>query len=141
MTSTHADGILPTNNEVFVFGSNYAGRHGKGAALVAKEQFGAAYGIGSGFMSAGSPKHSYAIPTKGHKLEVLSLGVIKTHVNCFIKFANKHSTMKFFVSRIGCGLAGYQDHQIAPLFKGCEDNVIFPEEWALFVAKNEIGCI
>lgn len=114
-----------------MFGSNLAGRHGKGAALEARKSFGAAYGTGEGFMSAGHPKHCYAIPTKGHKLEVLSIAAIKVHVDAFLAFTKEKPHLTFFVTRIGCGLAGYQDQQIAPLFAGCSDNVIFPDEWKL----------
>lgn len=130
----HTDNTLPTNGEVFVFGSNYGGRHGKGAALVAKEQFGAKYGEAKGYqysdpiLPGARVKHCYAIPTKNSALITLSLEVIKSHVETFIYFSrsNQHT---FFVTRVGCGLAGYKDEQIAPMFSGCGDNVIFPEEW------------
>ena len=45
-------------DEVFVFGSNLAGRHCGGAARVARERFGAIMGQGVGMQG-----QSYAIPT------------------------------------------------------------------------------
>lgn len=129
--SFHLDGTLPVAPDaVFVFGSNAPfGRHGKGAALVAKERFGARYGQGVGF--AGS---SYAIPTKTSAtqrgpLTALPLAVISEHVTTFLDFARQHPQRSFFVVRIGCYLAGYRDDQIAPLFRGAPTNCDFPEAW------------
>lgn len=128
----HVDGEIPIHNEVFVFGSNLAGRHGKGAALIAKNMFGAKHGLGEGYSNAGFDKfqqHSYAIPTKDRNLNVLDLVRIHESVVRFIDYANKNPDMNFYVTRIGCGLAGYKDNDIAPLFKECPMNVIFPENW------------
>jgi hypothetical protein len=129
--SYHLDGTLPVAPDaVFVFGSNAPfGRHGKGAALVAKERFGARYGQGVGF--AGS---SYAIPTKTSvaqrgPLTVLPLDVVRGHVATFLDFARQHPELLFFVVRIGCYLAGYRDDQIAPLFRGAPTNCSFAKEW------------
>lgn len=113
---------------IFVFGSNLAGRHGKGAAKTAKQQYGAQYGIG-----IGRTGNAYAIPTKGFHLEVLALDVIQFHVEVFIQYAREHSGLPFQLTRIGCGLAGYKDYQIAPMFKGVPGNVIVPEEWKSFL--------
>ena len=108
-------------NEVFVFGSNYAGRHGRGAALDAL-QFGAIPGQGTGLMG-----QSYGIATKGRRLEVLSLTEIGGQVRRFITFARDHPELTFLVTEIGCGLANYTPRQIAPLF-GTEipENVRLP---------------
>ena len=84
---------------VFVFGSNLAGRHGKGAALFARNNHGAIYGVGVGIQN-----NSYAIPTKDHNLRTLPLHIIKQHVDEFIEYA-KHSNDTFQVTRVGCGLA------------------------------------
>ena len=110
--------------QIFVFGSNLAGRHGAGAALTARKYQGAIYGQGSGMQGC-----SYAIPTKGKNLEILDLEVIETHVKEFIHFANNHPKLTFSVTRIGCGLAGYKDWQIAPMFRDAPDNCDLPEGW------------
>lgn len=81
-SSFHTDGSLPlTDREIFVFGSNLAGRHGKGSALVARRSYGAIYGKGVGLFG-----RSYAIPTKGHQLEVLPLVQINKSVEVFKQF-------------------------------------------------------
>jgi hypothetical protein len=129
----HADKTLPTNGEVFVFGSNEAGIHGLGAALEARKSFGASIGVGVGYMSAGGSKHSYAIPTKNKQIRTLSMGAIQGYITEFVMYAKDNSQTVFFITRIGCGLAGYKDYQIAPLFKDCGDNVIFPKEWEIYL--------
>jgi len=108
-------------NQVFVFGSNTRGYHGKGAALQAKQDFGAIQGQAEGLQG-----HSYGIPTRhlerrGNKLvfKNLYLGNIKNYVNRFIEFAKAHPELEFLVTEIGCGLAGYTVEQIAPLFCSC----------------------
>lgn len=108
--------------KIFVFGSNLAGRHGAGAARDAVRFHGAIYGLGTGLQGS-----SYAIPTKGLRMEVLPLPEIKKHVDTFIEFARRHQEMTFKVTRIGCGLAGYVDAQIAPMFVGAPENVEFFE--------------
>jgi hypothetical protein len=109
---------------IFVFGSNLAGRHGKGAALYARTHYGAEYGVGIGKTGC-----SYAIPTKDRNLNVLGLETIRGHVQEFIQYAKDHPQHTFQVTRIGCGLAGYKDHQIAPMFIGAPNNCQLPEEW------------
>lgn len=107
--------------EVFVFGSNYAGRHGRGAAKDALK-FGALMGKGKGPMG-----RTYAIATKGHKLEVLPLDAIRSQVKTFLAFARVTTEYRFLVTPIGCGLAGYSPKDIAPMFEGAPGNVILPE--------------
>ena len=124
----HADGTLPQNGEVWVFGSNLAGVHGAGAAKVALERFGAEYGFGIGRVN-----DTYAIPKKGIALEVLSIDQITPHIRVFLDYA-RTSKRQFFVTRIGCGLAGYADADIAPLFKGAPANCSFANEWKEFLA-------
>ena len=109
---------------VFLFGSNAAGRHGKGAALAAFREHGAIMGQGRGLQG-----NSYAIPTKDYNIKTRPLADIYVDVREFIKFAEANPDMWFFVTRIGCGLAGYQDHQIAPMFKGAPDNCVFQGDW------------
>jgi hypothetical protein len=98
-------------NEIFVFGSNEAGRHGKGAALTARSKYGARYGQGSGRQG-----DSYAIPTKDKHLNTLPIEYIKPYVIKFCEYAFDHPELKFYVTRIGCGLAGYKEKDIRPLF-------------------------
>lgn len=109
---------------IFVFGSNLAGRHGKGAALYALKNHGAIYGQGIGMQN-----QSYAIPTKDEKLKTLPLEKINIYVRDFLEFASENQNLNFLVTRIGCGLAGYKDWQIAPMFKNYTHNCKMPIEW------------
>jgi hypothetical protein len=109
---------------IFVFGSNLAGRHGKGAALFAKRYHGAVYGQGAGLQG-----NSYGIPTKDSNLKTLHLFVIDHHVRDFIEFAEANPDMTFQVTKIGCGLAGYKEADIAPLFQGAPYNCQLPANW------------
>lgn len=111
------------SNEIFVFGSNLAGIHGKGAANDALA-FGAEYGKGSGPYG-----QTYAIPTKDHLLKPLPIDTIRGHVKFFLWWARENDDLVFLVTPIGCGLAGYSPKEIAPLFKGAPPNVILPEEF------------
>ena len=106
-------------DEVFVFGSNLAGMHGGGAAYIAFKQFGAVMGCGVGLRG-----QSYAIPTMQGGVET-----IKPYVDDFIAFAKEHPELFFYVTRIGCGIAGFRDKEIAPLFKEALEleNVCLPE--------------
>lgn len=125
---THIDGVAPPPGAVFVFGSNLAGRHGAGAAKYAAQHCQAEYGVG-----IGRTGNSYAIPTKGNQLEVLPLSDIYGHVKQFITYAKQNPTQQFHLTRVGCGLAGYRDTQVAPLFIGVPKNVNVPDEWAKHV--------
>ena len=109
---------------IFVFGSNLAGRHGRGSAKEAVEKHGAIYGIGIGLQG-----QSYAIPTKTADLQILSLETIKWHVEYFEFFAMAHRQLIFNVVAIGCGLAGYSPKQIGPLFQYRPINVNLPPEF------------
>lgn len=115
-------------NQIFVFGSNLAGRHGAGAALDAVSNWGAKYG-----QAFGRQGRSFAIPTKGKDFETLTIDVIECYVNAFIDYADENSHLEFLVTRIGCGLAGYQDSEIAPLFKSVPYNCVMPPEWNDYV--------
>lgn len=114
-------------NEIFVFGSNLEGRHGGGAARMACQKFGAVYGQGVGLQG-----QSYAIPTMQGGIET-----IKPYVDEFIVFAKHHPEMSFLVTRIGCGIAGFDDSQIAPLFKKAADveNIKLPETFWKILKK------
>lgn len=110
--------------EIFVFGSNLAGRHGKGAAKFALDFYGAKYGQGVGLQGS-----SYAIPTKDESIQTLPLERISQYVMQFLDFAEENPNLKFWVTPIGCGLAGYTPKQIAPMFRSPPSNVELPQEF------------
>jgi hypothetical protein len=121
----HKDGALPTAGEIFVFGSNLAGRHGAGAARVAFQQYGAILGQGQGLQG-----QSYAIPTKDAALKSLPLEMVYFNVQQFLGFAQARPHLRFFVTRVGCGLAGNADVDIAPFFSSyLTGNLSLPEPW------------
>lgn len=120
--------------EVFVFGSNLAGRHGAGSAREAYLNHGASYGIGKGRCG-----NSYAIPTKDKRLSILPLYVIKQHVEVFLQYAHQHPDDIFTVVSIGCGLAGYVPEQIAPMFRYHPRNVRLTKEFELVLAGIKRG--
>lgn len=109
---------------IFVFGSNLAGRHGRGSALEAVRNHGAIYGQGTGPQG-----NAYAIPTKGWHMEVLPPKEIAFYVDRFRLYAAVNLHLTFDVVAIGCGLAGYRPDQIAPLFKNMTPNVVLPAEF------------
>lgn len=111
-------------NEIFVFGSNERGAHGKGAALYAVRNFGAVSGKGYGLYG-----QSFAIPTKDLYIKTLPLNKIKSYVDRFIEFAKINNQYIYYITNIGCGLAGYTHNQIAPMFAECVDmnNIILSE--------------
>ena len=111
-------------HKIFVFGSNLAGRHGAGAALFARQYHGAIYGKGVGIQG-----NSYALPTKDEHLRSLPLEEIKTYVDQFLSYAEYHPELDFIVTRVGCGLAGYTDDEIKPMFNAAPNNCHLPEEW------------
>lgn len=114
-------------NEIFVFGSNTAGRSGAGAAKTAVDKFGAKYGVGVGMTG-----QCYAIPTKDDNIQTLPLCKIEFYVGQFLRFAINSPDKKFLVTKIGTGLASYKISDIAPLFFKfglAGDNVILPYEF------------
>ncbi len=108
-------------NEVFVFGSNLAGAHGGGAALLAYRKFGAIWGQGVGMQG-----QSYGIPTMHGGVDA-----IKPYVDEFIEFAKTHPDLTFLVTRVGCGIAGFTSEEISPLFAKAHDveNIVLPAGW------------
>ncbi len=115
-------------NEIFVFGSNLEGSHGGGAASIAAKKFGAVWGQGVGLQG-----QSYGIPTMhGGVL------VIKPYVDEFIEFAKNNPELDFLVTRIGCGIAGFREEEMAPLFGNAIslENVYLPDTfWDIIVKK------
>ena len=114
-------------NEIFVFGSNLQGMHGGGAARVAHEKFGAVWGEGIGLQG-----QSYAIPTMHGGVDVIA-----PYVNDFIAFAKEHPELKFLVTEIGCGIAGFRISEMAPLFKEAlkMENIYLPERFIEVLEK------
>lgn len=112
------------NRTVFVFGSNLAGRHGKGAALHARKHYGAEYGV-----AYGPTGQAFAIPTKDERLRPLPLERIADFVNMFIVYAAAHPEKTFQLTAIGTGLAGYTPSDIAPMFNKAPPNVVRPKEF------------
>lgn len=108
-------------NEVFVFGSNLAGAHGGGAALLAYRKFGAIWGQGVGLQG-----QSYGIPTMHGGIDA-----IKPYVDEFIEFAKTRPDLTFLVTRVGCGIAGFTNEEISPLFAKAHDvsNIVLPSGW------------
>lgn len=115
-------------NEIFVFGSNLEGRHASGAARIAHNKFGAIWGQGVGLQGS-----SYAIPTMQGGVET-----IRPYVDEFVAFAKAHSDLRFYVTKIGCGIAGFSEWDIAPLFADAIDveNIILPREFVLIILRT-----
>lgn len=115
------------DDEVFVFGSNLQGMHAGGAAAAAWRFFGAVMGRGVGLQG-----HSYAIPTMQGGVETIA-----PYVDEFIDFARQHGDLYFYVTRIGCGIAGFSDEQIAPLFRNALSlpNVCLPKSFVDFIGQ------
>lgn len=115
-------------NEVFVFGSNLQGMHGGGAAYFAWKKFGAVWGQGTGLQG-----QSYAIPTMQGGVET-----IKPYTDEFIEFARKRHDLFFYVTPIGCGIAGFSKEEIAPLFKDAYDvpNIALPLSFCEILKKQ-----
>lgn len=118
-TSENITSLKP--GEIFVFGSNLSGSHGGGAARVAYRKFGAVWGQGVGLQG-----QSYGIPTMHG-----GVAEIKPYVDDFIAFAEAHPELKFYVTRIGCGIAGFKVRQIAPLFRDALgiSNIVLPRDF------------
>lgn len=107
-------------NELFVFGSNLEGHHDGGAARVALEKFGAIYGKGVGLQG-----QSYAIPTMGGLLQ------IRMYALDFLRFVKDHPELTFYLTKVGCGIAGHKEADIIQMFQmlGEMPNLIKPEGW------------
>jgi len=117
---------------IFVFGSNLDGVHGAGAARWAYDHHCAQMGVGEGLTGV-----SYALPTVGRKLARMSLLEVEKHVQRFIAFAAAQPKAIFQVTRIGCGLAGFTDAEIAPMFADAPPNCLFDSAWEEFLPTKE----
>ena len=116
------------DNEIFVFGSNLEGSHGGGAAAIAARKFGAIWGQGVGLQG-----QSYGIPTMHG-----GIPAIKPYVDEFIEFAKNNAELDFLVTRIGCGIAGFLEEEIAPLFENAAslENVYLPDTFWDIIEKR-----
>jgi hypothetical protein len=121
----HVEGEKPPRPPalVFVFGSNLERHHCGGAARIARDEFQAERGV-----SMGRTNMAYAIPVISQG-ETLSLEAIGSSVREFVAYADANPAFTFYVVRVGCGLAGYADAQVAPLFVSAGANCIFSEKW------------
>ena len=121
--------------EIFCFGSNLSGIHGAGAARHAMLHHGATMFQGSGLQGS-----SYALPTKGVNISFMPLEEIGGHVDAFISFAKSRPDLTFRVTRVGCGLAGFKDEEIAPLFRDALElpNVRLPQGWRHYITTGEV---
>jgi hypothetical protein len=124
-------------NGIFVFGSNESGIHGAGAAAFAKKNFGAYQDQGFGLMNK-----SFGIPTKDWVIQKLPLEAVKFYVNRFIAFTRRYNEddNDYYVTKIGCGLAGFTPEQIAPLFTEVRNqrNVYLPQEFIDIIDNQSI---
>jgi len=115
-------GCLPME-DVFVFGSNLSGVHGKGAALVAATQWGAQRGVGEGLTG-----RAYALPTKRTPYVKMEMSEVEASVQRFVAHAQSSPEKRFLLTKVGCGLAGFAEDQIAPLFRQAPPNVFLIDE-------------
>lgn len=106
-------------DEVFVFGSNASGAHGGGAARFAYDRFGAVWG-----QSEGLQGQSYGIDTMS------GLTVFEEQAHRFLAFAESHPELRFLMTEVGCGIAGYTPDQVAGFFRGAPDNVVLPPSFS-----------
>lgn len=119
------------NGEITVGGSNYRGVHGAGWAKIAHMSFGLLMGFSEGLCGS-----AYAIPTKDKDLKSLPLKEIKQHVDNFIDFAHRNPQLKFFVTPVGTGLAGYKAEDIAPMFVMASNNCVFSIDWKPYLEQK-----
>lgn len=111
-------------NEVFVFGSNLKGQHLGGAAWVALGKFGAKIGVGEGLIG-----QAYAFPTLDENMQKRTKIALQGSVIWFRKTAQSLPALTFYLTKVGCGIAGYSENSMKKLFEDVPPNVIKPEGW------------
>lgn len=123
----HMDGTSPLPKQIFVFGSNLRGHHGAGAARHAMDVLGAEYGVAEGFTGK-----CYAIPTKNARIDTMTIDEIRPYADRLVQAMKDNPQVDFFMTRVGCVLAGHSDRAMATLFKGAQrlTNVDWPADWA-----------
>lgn len=115
---------------IFVFGSNLQGRHGKGAALHAKLHYGAKNGVAEGLTGS-----AYALPTKNTPYKNMSFEELSVHAEKFVIFSKQRQDLTFLLTKIGCGLAGFNEKEVSKLFNSCLDNVLLVDEKENVISK------
>lgn len=128
----HVDGTKPKSDQIFVFGSNLAGFHGAGAAKFANIDRGLRYGHGA---TGWHKDHfTYGIPTKNQNIQTMHISEIKPYIDQFVTFTRHYPDLSFFLTTVGCGLAGFKHEKMAPLFWGLNpDNCSIPDVWAQYL--------
>ena len=135
---SHKDGSQPKNPDaIFVFGSNTEGQHWGGAAAAAFHHYGAKWG-----KSFGASGKSFAIPSvevtldrKGNEKSrrTLELAELRAYVKRFRRYVTAHPDLEFFLTRVGCSIAGLKDEDVGPMFGPPQPNVNYPKEWVKLV--------
>lgn len=118
---------------VFVFGSNTQGRHGAGAARCAVQYYGAIYG-----QAEGRQGYSYAIVTKELRPGYTQPGMqeIRAGVERFVEYARAHPELCFYITAVGCGLAGFNPRDVAPMFRNVPENCLLPPRWERYLGSG-----
>jgi hypothetical protein len=111
-------------NEILVFGSNLRGAHAGGAARLAKDKFGAQEGVGEGLTG-----QCYAFPTLTANFSKVSRAALEASRDRFFAAARQHPEKTFLLTKVGCGIAGFTEDEIRPLFENAPANVVLPEDW------------
>lgn len=122
-------------NQIFVFGSNTQGRHGKGTALLAYKHFGAIYGQARGLQG-----QSYAICTKDLTKElhpsVFEDNIIN-QIHELYFYASLHTDKEFLVAyTLASNLNGYIPQGMADMFAKAgpiPENIVFSEDFAKLI--------
>ncbi len=128
----HKDCDLPNKGEIFVFGTALGGVHSLSSTSPFNGQAESVAVYGEGYFSDELGNHSYAIPVKNESFCLMPLQTISVFISNFIGFT-KVSKLIFFVTNVGCGADGYSASSIAPMFRECGENVIFPETWRQYL--------
>lgn len=131
LTFTPDNVLSVLDHQIFVFGSNLSGYHTSGLAKLARQNFGARYGLGEGISG-----RCYALPVKDENLVKLPLKLIHFYVKRFIDIATLNPSVTFLLTKVGCGKSGYRVEDIAPMFKNVPSNVVVPVEFYNFNYSN-----
>ena len=120
----HNEGRIAQSGWVWVFGSNVTGIHAAGEARMAKNNFGAVYGVSEGRM-----RDSYAIPVKSKNLQSLPIPTLQDNVARFFEHVKSCPRERFYITKVGCGTGEYKDELVAPLFMDAPPNCSFSADW------------
>jgi len=111
-------------NQIFIFGSNGLGKHIGGAARQAFEKFGAQMGVSEGWCG-----QAYAFPTLNKHFQKCSMRQLRASRDRLFKVCEQNPEYEFLLTKIGCGIAGFKDAEIKPLFDVHPINLTMPIEW------------